>query len=307
MDLEKLIIGNAAGTARTIEDVRRLEDTAVTRITVGSITKHPRDGNVSIPGRHVYYFDPKTQTSVNSLGMPNRGIEHYRRGVFGEMKKIAHDHGKELWVSVAGFNPDEFLELALSCAEADVDGIELNFGCPNIKDGGVTHAVISHNPELCDEILLRIESAFAMQGKEIGLKISPASNHSLHDLSEVINRYISVREITAINTLPEQHLLLEDGTEALGYIPPNSSEVRHTGGLGGKALTKDAIRTLKVMRATFLSSMRVNSTGGIFTGRDVKERLDAKASGFMCATAYLEYGPKIFSTIVQELVELQYA
>jgi len=303
--LETLVIGNGAGTARTVFDVERLAASAVTRITVGSITLKARQGNMPQPGTGLYYFDSNTKSSVNSLGMPNQGIDFYRQGVLSEMKKIAHGAGKTLWVSVAGFTPDEFRDLAVICADEEVDGIELNLGCPNIHDDGVSHGIFSHNIELCQEIFELIETELAYQGKEVGAKISPASNSSVYRLSKAIDRYTCITEVMATNTLPDQHLLLPDGSEALNFLPPGGSEAKHTGGGGGKWLEEDAVRSMKVARAVFhLSRIKVMSLGGISTGKDAKKRLDANADGIFCATAYLEEGPKIFSDISRDLAEL---
>src|SRR3569833_423486 len=216
MDLSKLIVGNAAGTVKTVDDVRKLEKSAVTRITVGSITKEPREGNSG----ETFYFDEATKTSVNSIGLKNPGIEWYHAaGKLNLMRLIAQDNGKELWASVAGFSITEFGELAEACFLCGVNGVELNLGCPNIHDGGTSHEIFSLNPELSAEILMDIEARFAMQGKQIVVNISPASTPKLGRLAHALRVFSTLTEVVATNTLPKQRLLKPDGTEGLNFTP----------------------------------------------------------------------------------------
>src|SRR3569623_1041926 len=262
MDLSKLIVGNAAGTVKTVDDVRKLEKSAVTRSTVGSITKEPREGNSG----ETYYFDEVAQTSVNSIGLKNPGIEWYHAaGKLNLMRQIAQDNGKELWASVAGFSTTEFGELAETCFLCGVDGGELNLGCPNIHDGGTSHEIFSLNPELSAEILMDIEARFAMQGKQIGIKISPAPNKELAKLAHAITGFSALTEVNATNTFPKQRLLKPDGTEGLNFIPPGG-KVMHEGGMSGAGLKKHSLRAVKIMRAAFLHGTRIVAPGGIFTG-----------------------------------------
>lgn len=300
MDLEKLIVGNAAGTARDIEHVRLLENTAVTRITIGSITKEARKGNRA----QTYNFDPNTNSSVNSIGIKNEGMEWYHAaGKIHRMSQIAHDAGKKLWVSVAGFSTSEFAELSETAFLCGADGVELNLGCPNIHDGGKSKPIYSYRPEMVEAVLDEM-AMFAFQNKQIGVKISPVPDELIEPLAKIIRRSTVVTEIVAVNTLPGQVVAFEDGPYALNYYPQDSDELRHDGGLAGAPLKVHGLRVVRMLKE-FLPSMPIIGVGGIFTGADAKEYLDAGATGFECGTSYYNFeNPRIFSDILNELVSL---
>jgi dihydroorotate dehydrogenase len=68
-ELEKISLGNAAGTIKTLEQVMEACRSAMTNITVGSITLEQRHGNQG----DTYYYHPQEQWSLNALGLPNPG------------------------------------------------------------------------------------------------------------------------------------------------------------------------------------------------------------------------------------------
>lgn len=297
MDLSNIVIGNAAGTAHTTEDVRRLAESAVTRITV-VITKEKREGNRG----ETYYFDPATHTSLNSIGLRNEGMEWYHAaGKLRRMVEIAHDAGKELWVSVAGFSPAEFVELSEVCFLCGADGVELNLGCPNIHDGGVSKPIFSYHPEQVEAVLDQMEY-FAFKRQRIGIKLSPVPDSIIKKLAPIIRQSV-VTEIVAINTEPHQEMFKPDGTPALSYLPPDGSALMHTGGQAGAAVREASLRVLRTLKV-YLPDMPIINVGGNFTGQDMKDAFDLGAAGCQFATAYLEYGPQIFSDAFNELVGL---
>lgn len=301
IDLSRIVVGNAAGTVKTMEDVLTMcRSGAANRITVGSITMEPRDGNAG----EVYYYDERTRTSINALGIPGIGLERYGEALT-YMVSAAHNNGKELWVSVAGFSPNDFSQLTLSCISCGVDGIELNLGCPNIHDKGERKPIFSYSPDLTANVLGVLWGPWST--RKLGIKISPVPDDTLPDLARVIVESGIVTEIVAVNTLPNQTMEKEDGSQALNFIPPGGSEKIHVGGLAGAPLFPEMLRVVRKLRELLPSQIRVIAVGGIFSGADALEPLQLGAAGFECATAYLTHGtpnPRVFSDIVGELAEL---
>ncbi len=310
MDLQKLIIGNAAGTVKTIEDVQKLCNSAVTRITVGSITKQKREGNRG----ETYYFDPATNTSINSIGLRNEGIEWYHlAGKLRRMVQLAHAAGKELWASVVGSSPEEFVELADTCFGCGVDGVELNFGCPNVHDGDKTKPVLSYDPASCQVILDHMDAAFTMGHKQISMKISPVPNDIARDLFACANTSQTITEVPLCNTEPNQELKKPDGSPALAYYPQGGQKLMHVGGRAGAPLKQEVLRLLPVACETLFPSMRIMVVGGIFSGADVVDYEKAARNsprgrsidGFQVGTAYYDSeDPAVFTNIATELVQL---
>src|SRR3989344_7609922 len=161
-------IMNGAGLVKRLEDVREFARTSLSAIVVGSGTMEERLGNSGS------VFDGEENLfTVNSLGIPNPGLEYYKRNL-PYMVQIAHDHDKALIFSAAGFTPKEFAILTEMAFESGVDGVEQNWGCPNIVDGAVQKSVVSFYLRECYEIVEATKKEIG--DKRFWVKPSPFSN-----------------------------------------------------------------------------------------------------------------------------------
>jgi len=299
MDIENLKFGNAAGTVKSMLDVERACASAMTEITVGSITVKQRDGNTPDPGKgRVYYYHPKEGWSLNSFGLNNMGLTEYSR-ILPEMVLRAHGAGKNLRASVAGFSPEEYALLAEECLGANVDEVELNLGCPNVWGEGGQKPIASYHPALTASILKAVRERVA-RGRMVAVKISPVENRSvLLELLEVIWASGIVKRIVGVNTIPNQERLAEDGSAAISFNNGN-----HVGGLAGTAIFDRAQDVMSYVANYFEDELELTTVGGISSGETALQRLRWPGiTGFQCATAYIEQGPRLFSNILQEMVE----
>lgn len=274
---------NAAGTARTAEEVRRLARSPVAAITVGSVTLAERagqDGEVYLQAEHY---------SLNALGMPNRGAEHYRAAL-PELAALAHEQAKPLIVSVAGFDPDEYGALAELAGAGGADLVELNLGCPNVWDGGRQHRIASFDP---DAVARAVDAAAAATATPIGVKLSPLSDPAL--LTEVAAAIAAgpARFVVSCNTFPNGLALRPDGAPALGV---------GFGGVSGAALKPIALGQVAQLRAALPEAVDIVGVGGVRRGADVEDLRRAGASAVGLATAYWNAGedPRVFSDLLAD-------
>ena len=302
INLEDLVIGNAGGMVKSLADVERFCKSAVNRITVGSITKLEREGNKPVAPGDVFFLDIETGESGNSLGLNNMGMETYRE-LLPKMITLAHAADKKLWVSIVGESKEEIVELTLACFACEVDGVEINLACPNVHDKGAQKPLFCNDPPLVEEILKRLVAA-GLKGKQIGIKLSPTEDDVL--LGEVAHAVFLtdiVTEVVVANTLPNQRFA-RSGVDMIAFKPPGSDEVKHVGGKAGKPIHGLVVKMVPVLYKRLPSYVRIMGVGGIFTGRDAYDFIEAGATGIQCATAVMQYGPVIFSTIAQQLAEL---
>lgn len=268
---------NGAGTIKKVEEVReaaRCESAGA--ILVGSITVAERPGNTG----NVFWVGP--HGSLNSLGIPNGGIPYYRQHL-PEMVRIAHDAGKPLFVSVAGFKPEEFGELAGVATEGGADGVELNFGCPNIWDTGEQKGIFSFYPEM-------IVEAFENVWREIGyslalmVKVSPFSDPmQLKDVAKEISRWRLVNAVVTSNTFPNAYGL--DRATGLPLITPGGG----LAGFAGPGFKDIALGQAKQWRDALPPSINVIGVGGIASGEDMAEYFQAaKTVAVQVVTALLQ-------------------
>ncbi|MBI4049906.1 MAG: tRNA-dihydrouridine synthase [Candidatus Doudnabacteria bacterium] len=282
---------NAPGEVKRLEHVKALCSSAAVAIMVGSITWEQRDGNAG----NVYY--PGPEFSLNSLGLPNGGREYYRKHL-PDMVRMAHDAGKPLFVSVAGFSPHEYLRLADLVAEAGADAVELNLGCPNVWDGGQQKGILSFEPDRIDETLGLLKFELDLP---VSLKLSPYSDPGMIPrIAEVLKRHADmVKAISAVNCFPNA---LKFGDDGQPVITPGQG----LAGLGGPAMRPIALgqvfQWFKVLPTRYIQIIRV---GGASHGKDVFESESLGATATQVGTAFFNEGPGIFSRILAEMVELQ--
>lgn len=304
MTLETVVTGiklehpvmNAAGPrCKTVPEVRELARSLSAAVMVGSITVAPRLGNQG----DVYWLDP-SGFSLNSLGLPNGGEPYYREHL-PEMAHIVHGAGKTLWVSVAGFTPEEFARLTDLAFQGGADLVELNLGCPNVWDGGKQKRIFSFDPALVEAALSAVDRTLNIDGVfAISVKVSPfADPVLLEEVSSVITTFSRVVAVSAINTFPNAFAFKEDGKSAI-----NPQFSRGLAGMAGSALKAIGLGQVMQWRTLLPEHIDVIGAGGIGSGRDVRDYLMAGAKAVQIATAHADQGAKVFDRILMELTSL---
>lgn len=296
--INKLVFGNGAGSIKTLEQVKRAAKGPMTRITVGSITMEPRLGNTD----DVYYFHPQDFWSMNSLGLPNIGIEAYGP-LWRDMVGIAHDAGKELWASISPFSPHECAEMVDLLLFAGLDGVEINGSCPNIWDGGKRKAIPALDPAAAEEMFAAVAEKVVGVGASapISFKLSPTRNLTmLSELAVVLAKY-NVTRLVCSNTIPDQERMRVDGRPALAFRSSDADlEIKHKGGLAGSAVLEESLFVCDVMR-DLIPTADIIGVGGIFNAADAKRYLDLGCGGFQSTTGYLEFKEQLWVDILMGL------
>ena len=70
---------------------------------------------------------------LNAVGLQNPGVEHFINEDLGWLKQ----QGTVVIANIAGNTYEEYCSMAEKLSDTDVDMIELNISCPNVKSGGV--------------------------------------------------------------------------------------------------------------------------------------------------------------------------
>lgn len=292
-------LGNAAGWIKSpSESFAKLVRSAATEITAGSFTIMKKDGNPEPR----YWSDRSNTgvTSINSLGLPNCGIEEevttFR--MLRMMNETCKAQGKKLRVSIAGFSVEEFHMLMRAMVKhlPDVE-IEINFGCPNVIVEGAQKPISSFNLKMMDEVIALCASAKERE-TALAVKVSPYSDpHQLHEVGTLFNKWKNLVEVVVTcNTFPNT-LSFQKGKRTIsgkGY-----------GGLAGLPLKHIMLGQVAQFRDVLDPSFRIIAVGGIHTGMDLKDAFDAGADGAQIGTAYFDSDdPRIFSRVPDEYFSL---
>ena len=285
---------NAAGMCKTLEpqsiaDISRPFDAVV----VGSITPLQRSGNTGACEEL-----ESSLYGLNSWGMPNAGVRsaQYVDGLHGPLANSL----TPVIVSVAGFSVEDYYLLVrkLACWGA---GIELNLGCPNVRDGGSQHKIASFDPIYMANILDKIKLLHAVKDlTTIGVKLSPYSDPGLlKEIAAVITESGLVHYVATCNTFPNGI-----GFDSQGRSRIQTDQAGWFGGISGTALNPISLSNAYQFRQQLPETIAVVRVGGISSARDVWESYHIGCAGVQIGTAYAQKGPQLINTIREDLASL---
>jgi dihydroorotate dehydrogenase (fumarate) len=313
-------IMNAAGTCKTEADFMKLvvlEELGA--IVIGSITVEKKDGNT---GNTFFNHD---DFSINAIGLKNEGMEYYRNHL-PRWSKIAHSHGKLLIVSVAGFSPQECLQLTTMAFSSGADMVEENGGCPNVWKDGKQKPIPSFNLELTEEIFSILSKIGPTSIPPIGFKLSPLLRNwqptkvvmkngspllsayptmdyldldAIVAFAKLVNKYDCIKFITCCNTVPNCAGTGEDGNNLIDAQGGN-------GGLAGPILRPIAVAQMELLRLHLDKRVDLIGAGGISSGPDMDHYLIHGAKAVQVGTAFYkseDYG--VFSRILADSGQIE--
>ena len=198
---------------------------------------------------------------LNAVGLQNPGVESF----------IAHElpwlrqQGTVVIANIAGNTPEEYREMAERLSETDVDMIEMNISCPNVKQGGVQFGTT------CAGVSGITKAVRAHCKKPLMVKLSP----NVTDISEMALAAESegADAISMINTLTGMRIDIRTRRPIIH---------NNTGGFSGPALLPIAVRM--VWQTYQKVKIPIVGLGGISTWQDAVEMLLAGATALQIGT-----------------------
>jgi dihydroorotate dehydrogenase (fumarate) len=260
-------------------------------IVTKSSTLSVRSGNP----KPRYYSLPNL--SINSMGLPNHGVEYYLDCV-KRLKNASTIPDKPVLISVAGLSLDENLKIfnLISKFAHDTNdnltgvGVEFNLSCPNVVGKPQT----CYDFDMMDEALRKIfEIDLPMN---IGVKLSPYFDPiHFQCASDVLLRYPKLSFVTCINSIGNG-LVIDPISETTVIVPKNG-----LGGLGGSIVKPTALANVNTFRRLLPSSVNIIGCGGIMRGVDVFEHVLCGAEFVQLGTILHENGVSDVERIMKEL------
>jgi dihydroorotate dehydrogenase (NAD+) catalytic subunit len=184
---------------------------------------------------------------------------------------------------MGGGTLEEYVEGARLLNAADIDMLELNISCPNVKAGGIAFGM---QADMAHTVVSAVRGVFQ---KPMMVKLSPNA-HNLVEVAVSCER-AGADCLSLINTLLGMAIDVERRKPVFGNI---------VAGLSGPAVRPVALRMVyDVVRAV---KIPVVGLGGIMSGRDVAEFIMAGAAAVQIGTANL-VRPDSMAIILAELKE----
>lgn len=225
-------------------------------ISVKGTTGTKRNGN--LPPR----IAETSSGMLNSVGLQNPGIDHFIRIELPNLKT----KDTVIIANIAGSTADEYREIAEKLDSTNVDMIEVNISCPNVKAGGAAFGVTCEGASQITKIVR------AATKKPVMMKLSPNVTN-IADIAKVVEAE-GADAVSLINTLLGMRIDIKTRRPILH---------NNVGGLSGPAVFPVAVRM--VWQVANAVSIPVCGMGGISTWQDAVEMMMAGASTFQIGAA----------------------
>ena len=211
---------------------------------------------------------------MNAVGLQNPGIDLFCKRDIPFLKK----YDTRIIVNVCGKSTEDYCEVVERLAEEDVDMLEINISCPNVKEGGIA---FGQNPKAAENITKEVKK-YAKQ--PVIMKLSP----NVTDISEMAKAVEAggADAISLINTLTGMKIDIDRRQFVLA---------NKTGGVSGPAIHPIAVRM--VYQAANAVRVPVIGMGGIASAKDAIEMILAGASAVSVGTANF-HNPAVTMEIV---------
>ncbi len=224
-------------------------------ISCKGITLKRRDGNP--PPR----IAETPSGMLNAVGLQNPGVDVFIKEDLPWLKK----QNTVIIANIAGNTIEEYCEMAEKLSETDVDMIELNISCPNVKHGGVQFGTS------CESVGNITAEVRKHCKKPLIIKLSP----NVTDIASIAQSAEAngADAISMINTLTGMRIDINSRRPIIH---------NNTGGMSGPAVFPIAVRM--VWQVANAVKLPIIGMGGISTWEDAVEMLIAGATALQIGT-----------------------
>ena len=192
---------------------------------------------------------------LNSIGLQNPGVEYFANNDLPFLRKF----DTKIIVNACGSSIDEYVELCKILNSLDIDGVELNLSCPNVKEGCMA---FGNTYEGVKKVTSEVRKVL---DKPLIVKLTP----NVTDIAGIAKGVEDggADAVSLINTLLAMKIDIYKRKPMLA---------NNTGGLSGPAIKPVAVRMVyQVAQAVKIPIMGL---GGIMTGEDAIEFMLAGAT-----------------------------
>ncbi len=235
--------------------------------------------NVPWPGNPTPRVFEVASGMMNAIGLQNPGVDLFCERDIPFLRR----YDTKIIVNVCGKSTEDYCEVVTRLADEDVDMLEINISCPNVKEGGIA---FGQNPKSAEEITKAVKRCAR---QPVIMKLSP----NVTDIAEMAQAVEAggADAVSLINTLTGMRIDIHRRTFALA---------NQTGGVSGPAIHPIAVRM--VYQAAQAVKIPIIGMGGIACAEDAIEMILAGASAVSVGTANF-YNPAVTMEIVEGIEE----
>ena len=265
----------ASGTFGFGEEYNELYDVGLLGgISSKGLTLHPKDGNEGI---RVW---ETASGMMNSVGLQNPGVEAFIDHGIAQMRRF----GNVLIANMGGHSMEDYITGASMLSGADIDMLELNISCPNVKSGGMAFGI---KADVAKEVVGEVRKVCA---KPLIVKLSPNAEN-------IVDMALACEEagadaLSLVNTFQAMAIDIHKRKPVFNNV---------YAGLSGAAIKPIALRMVHSVCKKV--QVPVVGIGGIYTAEDVLEFIMAGAAAVQIGTVNFN-NPVVGREILENLVQL---
>ena len=265
----------ASGTFGFGEEYNELYDVGcLGGICSKGLTLHPKDGNEGI---RVW---ETASGMMNSVGLQNPGVEYFIENDIPLMRRF----GNVLIANMGGHSLEDYVTGASMLSAADIDMLELNISCPNVKSGGMAFGI---KADVAHDVVKEVR---AVCKKPLIVKLSPNAENILEMAKACEDA--GADALSLVNTFQAMAIDIRKRKPVFNNV---------YAGLSGAAIKPIALRMVHSVSKQV--RVPVIGIGGIYTAEDVLEFMMAGASAVQIGTVNFN-DPLAGKNVVEELTAL---
>ncbi|SSC10816.1 dihydroorotate dehydrogenase [thiotrophic endosymbiont of Bathymodiolus puteoserpentis (Logatchev)] len=270
LDSPIILLSGCVGFGEEYTRIQGFSNKDVGAICLKGTTLEPRLGNIP----HRVCETPEGM--INAIGLQNPGSDAVINDIMPKLDKTE----TRFIINISGSSVQEYGEIAKRFNNTDIDAIEINISCPNVKEGGVA---FGNDPDMSYRV---VEICRQNTTKPIITKLSPNQT----DIANSAQRCIDAGTdgLAVINTLMGMAIDTNSRRPIIG---------NNQGGLSGPAIKPVAL--LKVHQVYQISknhNVPIIGQGGIMSANDAIEFIIAGSATVGVGTA-LFYDPLVCNKI----------
>ncbi len=199
---------------------------------------------------------------LNAVGLQNPGYELFAKRDIPYLQKF----DTNIIVNVCGRTTEDYIDVVEKLGHENVDLLEINISCPNVKHGGIA---FGQDPKAVEDITREVKR---VAKQPVIMKLSP----NVTDITEMAKAAEAggADALSLINTLTGMQIDIERQKFVLA---------NKTGGLSGPAVKPVAIRM--VYQTANAVKIPIIGMGGIASAKDAIEFILAGATAVSVGTA----------------------
>lgn len=282
-------VGLAAGLDKNGAHIDALAALGFGFVEVGTVTPRAQPGN---PKPRLFRL-PRAQALINRFGFNNQGLDAFISNV---QRSTFRKNGGVLGLNI-GKNASTPIENALDDYLTCLDGVypHADYVTVNISSPNTANLRSLQGGDDLGKLLLglqeRRERLADHHGRRVPLvvKIAPdLTQEQVDSIAELLPRY-SMDGVIATNTT-----LDKSAVQGL----PHADE---TGGLSGPPVHELSLAVLRRLRQRLGADIAIIGVGGIHSGQQAREKIEAGADAVQLYTGLIYRGPGLISECVNSL------